>query len=266
MLSKIKLIKNSWGAQKVKILCLSSIFIVVGSLSAMAQQQQPIYSTRGGDTARMEIRLQQMEREMRGLTGRVEEQVYEINQLKQKIRILEAAPKVDASQLSVPELKVEEQNKPLNLGFKPPEISGIKTAIPGGIKSSRGDATAKYEASFADLKAQKYTEAQAGFEDFLVNHSDHVLAANAKYWLGETHYVRGDYKKSARIFAEGFQKYPDSAKSPDILLKLGMSLAGLGKEKDACVALSQVSVKFPAGNGPVLKRAEQEMIKLDCES
>ena len=112
---------------------------------------------------------------------------------------------------------------------------------------------------------KKYQEAQEGFDAFLESHPDHVLSANAKYWLGETYYVRGNYKKSARIFAEGFQTYPDSAKSPDILLKLGMSLVGMKKNKEACVALSQVEVKFPNGSGPVIKRARTEMEKLDCE-
>ena len=93
-----------------------------------------------------------------------------------------------------------------------------------------------------------------------------MLAANAKYWLGETYYVRGEFKKSARIFAEGFQSFPESAKAPDILLKLGMSLAGMDKQREACVALSQVAIKFPAGNDPVLQRADQEMEKLGCQS
>ena len=92
------------------------------------------------------------------------------------------------------------------------------------------------------------------------------MAANAKYWLGETHYVRGNYKKAAKIFAEGFQTYPESAKSPDILLKLGMSLKKMGKSDDACVALGQVAVKFPSGHDDVVKLAEQELNQLACQS
>ena len=255
------------GAQGLKILCLSSMVLVLLQLPAKAQNN--IYNPQSANVAQMEVRLQQMETQIRELTGRVENQIYEINLLKQQIKTLESTPSqasVGASQIAVPErepVQAAGQQNPLNLDFKPPEITGIKTAVPGG---GRLDAAAQYEKAFASLKSEKYEEAEVGFADFLNNHSDHVLAANAKYWLGETHYVRGAYKRSARIFAEGFQEYPDSAKSPDILLKLGMSLAGMGKEKDACVALSQLPVKFPNGNDPILRRAEQEMDKLDCPS
>ncbi len=296
--------KNTRGAQGKKILCLSFIALfsglgglIVGAGSSQAQAsdimnrlqrmenevetlnravykgERPsaptaipssqVYNTpitRGAvsadTTAQMEIRLQQMETQVRELTGRVEQQVYDINLLKQELHNLKLSGEEEAKAKSA-----RAADNPLNLNFKPPEIKGMKTAVPGG---GSVDPTAQYEQAYASLKSEKYAIAQKGFESFLVDNSDHVLAANAKYWLGETYYVRGDYKQSARVFAEGFQAYPESAKSPDILLKLGMSLAGMGKKKDACVALSQLPVKFTNGSETVLLRAEQEMKKIGC--
>lgn len=276
VLNKIYSNNNSKGAQKVKTLCLSSIALAF--MAAPAFAQSPVYSTNNSPSAQaaaqMEIRMQQMETQIRELTGRVEQQVYEINQLKLEIETLEKnqvaapmdiAPSRASGQIAMPERDPMSpvQTNPLNLDIKPPAILGMKTSVPGGGTT---DATALYEQAFSYVKSQNYDQAQEGFEEFLRDHPDHVLAANAKYWLGETHYVRGEYKKSARIFAEGFQSFPESAKAPDILLKLGMSLAGMNKEKEACVALSQVAIKFPAGNDPVLERAEQEMEKLGCQS
>ncbi|MCF8496708.1 MAG: tol-pal system protein YbgF [Alphaproteobacteria bacterium] len=157
-----------------------------------------------------------------------------------------------------------------------PEAGGMKTtggslgvlspAVPGGSASaSTGDqAAAAYEDAFAQLKSGQYESAGKGFESFLAGHPDHVLAGNAQYWLGETHYVRGDYEAAARIFAEGYQRYPKGAKAPDNLLKLGLSLSGLRNDADACVALAQIAKDFPAGPAPVLRRAEQEMTRLGC--
>lgn len=293
VLIKQKTYKNFRGAQGVKILCFSSMMALAlfgGSAAVLAQS--PVYSTHNSSSAQMEVRLQQMETQVRELTGRVESQIYELNQLKQQIKTLEmnSSKNADVSgglptnpgagQIALPERELTyelpgksvmakpAQKNPLNLKFKPPEIKpvepkGMKTAVPGGGTT---DATALYEHAYANLKVQKYPQAQKEFEEFLKQHSDHVLAANAKYWLGETYYVRGEYKKAARIFAEGFQTYPESAKAPDILLKLGMSINGMGKKKDACVALSQVSVKFPTGAKSVLDRAAREMDKLGCES
>lgn len=273
VLNKLPDSKNIRGAQGRKILCLSSMAclvlagVVFGGVSAQAQN--PVYSSsRSADTtAQMEIRLQQMETQLRELTGRLEQQTYDINQLRLQIKTLQntgpsVAPSLGASQIAPPiRDPAANQGSPLNLDFKPQQASGMKTAVPGG---GSVDPTGQYEQAYASLKNERYTEAQRGFEGFLSDHGDHVLAPNAKYWLGETYYVRGDYKQATRIFAEGFKTFPDSAKSPDILLKLGMSLAGMGKEEQACVALSQLSVKFPNGPEPVLHRGEQEMKKLGC--
>ncbi len=299
------LLKKAWG---VKILCLSSmtVLLLCGG-TAQAWAQSPVYSTNSSTSAQTEVRLQQMETQIRELTGRVEKQIYEINQLKQQVKTLKSqdgsqgssgvsgidhgsrtnelprANVVNGAPLGSGQILVPEREKargsydlsgtsvmaksapknPLNLNFKPPETLGMKTAVPGGGTT---EATALYEHAYANLKIKEYQKAQEEFQTFLKEHSDHVLAANAKYWLGETYYVRGEYKKSARTFAEGFQTYPESAKSPDILLKLGMSLNGMGKKKDACVALSQVPVKFPTGAETILTRAAQEMKKLGCES
>ena len=90
------------------------------------------------------------------------------------------------------------------------------------------------------------------------------MAPNALYWLGETFYVRKDYDKAARAFAEAYQKYPNGPKGADNLLKLGMSLAGKGEKDSACVALAQLRKEYPKGPEPVLKRGESEMATLGC--
>lgn len=132
-------------------------------------------------------------------------------------------------------------------------------------ESGGAAALAQYEQAFSLLKQGKYNSAQLGFESFLKKNPEHALASNAKYWLGETYYVRGDYSAAARIFAEGFQAYPRGAKAPDNLLKLGLSLESLGKKEDACVALNQVKKEFPAGASAVLSRTEKEIERLKCQ-
>ena len=71
------------------------------------------------------------------------------------------------------------------------------------------------------------------------------MAGNAQYWLGETYYARGKYMEAASAFAEGYKRYPKSAKTPDALLKLGMSLARADQKQNACVALAKLGEEFP---------------------
>ena len=80
----------------------------------------------------------------------------------------------------------------------------------------------------------------------------------------ESFYVRRQYERAARIFAEGYQSYPKSSKAPDNLLKLGLSLGGMGNTHDACVALAQLKKEYASERTPVMRRADQEFSRLGC--
>ncbi|MEZ5918924.1 MAG: tol-pal system protein YbgF [Alphaproteobacteria bacterium] len=125
-------------------------------------------------------------------------------------------------------------------------------------------ATASYENAFALLKNSQYDAAEKEFQDFVNRYPTHALAGNARYWLGETFYVRGNFERAARIFAEAYQKDPKGQKAGDNLLKLGMSLAGMGNKDDACVALDQLGKDGVSAPAPVLRRADQERSRLNC--
>ena len=69
---------------------------------------------------------------------------------------------------------------------------------------------------------------------------------------------------AAEGFLEGFQADPKGPKAPDSLLKLGMSLANLGKNEDACTAFSHLIDNFPNASNVVLDRARQESNNRGC--
>ena len=89
---------------------------------------------------------------------------------------------------------------------------------------------------------------------FVQRYPNDPLAGNAQYWLGETYYVRKDYENAATAFAEGYQKYPESGKAADNLLKLGMSLGNLGKKSEACSAFARLDRDFPTAPANVKDR------------
>jgi len=143
----------------------------------------------------------------------------------------------------------------------PPEETTYPTAAPLPVD----DPVGLYEQAFSYLRDRNYDQAEVVFQDFLTRYPEHDLAANAQYWLGESYYVRNDFEKAARVFAEAYQKYPKGPKGPDNLLKLGMALTGLGKKEDACLTYAQLQKEYPNGAIPVMMRAEQEMEKLACQ-
>lgn len=109
-----------------------------------------------------------------------------------------------------------------------------------------------------------YDAAETAFAEFLREHSDHALAGNAQYWLGETFYVRGNYSEAASAFIEGYQRFPDGSKAPDNLLKLAMSLAALGQKSDACATFAELLSRFNDADDNLTRRATQEQARLGC--
>lgn len=122
----------------------------------------------------------------------------------------------------------------------------------------------QYNYAFGLLRQADYAQAEGALRSFLEAHPNDPLAGNAKYWLGETYYVRGDYQNAAIIFAEGFQQYPDSGKAPDNLLKLGMALGNLGATQDACGTFSELKKRYANAPANILQRAERERSRLGC--
>ena len=110
----------------------------------------------------------------------------------------------------------------------------------------------------------QYDQAEVALKSFIQQHPKDGLTGNAQYWLGETYYVRNDFKNAAVAFAEGYQKYPDSQKAPDNLLKLAMALGQQGQKENACVALRQLEKRYPEASANVKDRATRAKKNYSC--
>lgn len=145
---------------------------------------------------------------------------------------------------------------------------GTITQSPNGASISpdkNKDAASAYETAYADLKAGKPADAQSKFEQFLKQYPEHPLRANAIYWLGETYYAQANYIQSTKVFAESYKKYPKGPKAADSLLKMGLSLEQINKNKEACVTFKQLKKEFSVGQAALIHRADAEMAKISCK-
>ena len=102
-----------------------------------------------------------------------------------------------------------------------------------------------YAQSFDALKAGSYSVAITGFKDFLKSYPSSPLAENAQYWLGEAYYVTHDLDSAAVAFRNVMQKWPNSRKTPDAMLKLGYTQIDQKKVSDGRATLTQVTQKYP---------------------
>jgi tol-pal system protein YbgF len=138
------------------------------------------------------------------------------------------------------------------------QTASVNVELPDGPPQEQ------YEYAFGLLRQADYAQAEQALSRFLDKHPEHELSGNAKYWLGETFYVRGNYERAAVTFAEGFQTYPESQKAPDNLLKLGMSLAQIDRTEDACGIFAELQSRYPDAKNNILQRAQREEDRLNC--
>ena len=101
-----------------------------------------------------------------------------------------------------------------------------------------------YDQARALLGQGQYQAAGAEFLRYLEANPDGTLAANARYWLGETYYVQGLYQEAGSEFSRVVSDFPDSNKLPDAMLKLGYTQDELGDAATAAMTLERVRQEF----------------------
>jgi len=257
--------------------------------------------SQGGEfeaVSRMQVQMQGLESQIRDLTGRVEKVEFGVTSLKERVERLAvdiearfqaleqrgsagavvAPPRPSGGTPApagqgVPTGQGSGQMKPgqLILGTLPRSNDGGEPPKPKAAPSppqvsAAAPTTAKgqYDRAYEYLRTGSYDNAAAGFKKFVEDHPDHALSSNAMFWHGETFYVRKNYAEAARIFLDGYKKYPKGNKAPDSLYKLGRSLALINEKKPACATLRKLLKTFPNANVRLKRSAEREIKNLQC--
>jgi tol-pal system protein YbgF len=117
----------------------------------------------------------------------------------------------------------------------------------GSQSGSAGPAGEKdaYRTAFDLLKQRRYDEAIRAFEGLLARYPDGEYADNARYWLGETNYVKRDYNAALTQFQRVLANYPLSPKVPSAMLKIGYIHYDQSDWQRARTTLQDVAKKYP---------------------
>lgn len=144
-----------------------------------------------------------------------------------RLQTLEVA-QARAADLAITDLLAED---PVPLASRLPVVSG-----------SDQD---NYQLAFDLLRNGRYMESAEAFGRFLVVFPSSPLADNAQYWLAETYYVQRQFTTALLTFQTVVDRYPDSTKLPDALLKIGFCSYELQQWDAAREALTRVAREFP---------------------
>ena len=219
---------------------------------------------KGQALVEMSQRVDQLERELRELRGEVDALVQANAALKkQQLGIAaDLEPRlaaIEARERAAAEAAAQAAAPAGQGASTPVEGSAME---PGAAAADTGGKSPelRYGEAFDALKAGKYPEAIAGMQEFLTLHPNHPLADNAQYWLGQTYYVTRDYERAIAAFAAVGVRPTDLAKTPDALLKKGLSEIELKRPDAARATLADLVNRFP--NSDAARTARERLQSL----
>ena len=142
-----------------------------------------------------------------------------------------------------------------------------KNRAPGqqqAVLPPSGSPKDEYDLAYGYILRRDYALAEQAFRVYLQNHDGDRLVPDAHYWLGESQFQRQQYNDSAETFLDVYNKYPNSLKAPEALLRLGQSLAAIGKQDAACASLGAVLTKYPKASVQVKQTVAAEQKRVRC--
>lgn len=240
--------------------------VVMGTLESLARGTAPPPSGAPAPAAALSAtdvgRLDAVETQIRALAAQLE------NLQEQVRKLASRAPSSPPSGFGAVTVAPAAPKKGFGSAFpsQPGEAAAPAVALqpPSGPAAPDPQPQMLYERGYGYLLQKDYGAAEAAFEAFLRRHPNHQLAGNAQYWLGETFYVRGQYRPAAAAFLKGYKNYANSQKAPETLLKLAMSLDRLGQKDEACSSFRELAKKFPDPPAHVRSLSKAERKRSGC--
>lgn len=170
-------------------------------------------------------------------------------------------------------IRFDEQGNPVGTDMSESASigSGSVPDVEGGLPRVDSQSTAAldkpddiYNAAYGHVLSGDYQLAEKEFRDYLEVFPEGEKAADASFWLGEAQYSQGNFNDSAKTFLNAHQTYGTSKKAPEMLLKLGMSLAALDNRETACATLREVGKRYPNASKAVKTKVTSEQGRLSC--
>ncbi len=120
----------------------------------------------------------------------------------------------------------------------------------------------QFQIAFDNIRDKKWQDAKDSFEQFIKENPDNQLSGSAHYWLGELYILEKNYREAALVFAEGFQKFPDSIKAAEMLFKLSQSLYQVEKNVEACKTMEKLIIDFPKNK--IIPQTKKQIMDYNC--
>jgi len=203
------------------------------SLEQRIKHLEELNQTRNQVQADISYQLSELQREVRALTGQVEDNTFKLKQIQDRQRDLYRDIENRLSRLASQPAAGNANN--IEASPKPP----VKTTTISAKENS--NAGREFEAAFAKVRNKNYDQAIVAFGDFLKKYPNSSYSANARYWMGQVYLVQNNLPDAESQFSLLISEFPDSSKAAAAKLKLGDIFLKQDKWAEAKVQYSDVA-------------------------
>ncbi len=187
--------------------------------------------------------IRALQEEIATLRGMLEEQSYEVKQLKQ----LQLDNYMDIDRrLSSARNAAPGQEATTNI---PPSITPVASSLsassapiaePSATKPLMGE-DELYSHAYDLLNQRQYDTSVSSFKEYLTHYPEGKYASNCYYWLGKVAMLQQDYPQAKTWFNDLISRFPQSQKVAGSQLDLGRVLFFMGEKDQSKQILGQVA-------------------------
>lgn len=222
-----------------------------GSQAGAGNSNIPAPAQDAGGQGELFYQLQLLQQEVMQLRGQVEEQSYQLQQIKNQSmeRYIDLDRRIGEISSGNPGSSQESSGSPA--------VKSGPQAVTVVAKAGEKEA---YDKAYGMVISKQFSGALDAFKQYLVDYPDGKYAANAYYWMGELYQVvnPADLNAAREVFTQLLSQYPDHAKAPDAMYKLGKVYFLLGNRAASKEWLEKVIATYSSGpNASAADKARQ---------
>jgi len=217
--------------------------------------------------------IDQMQGEMRRLSGRTEENERLIKRAFEKDLGDQDAVRMKVKELSdkVAELETKVKGQPEHPGVESPGAQEKRGQQQVASKSSEPGATVPeaiknkevelYEKALRSFREGKYEESIEGFKSFVKTYPKSDRGDNAYFWIGDSYMALKQYEQAILSFQDVVKKYPKGNKVPNALLRQAQAFLEIKDKTSAEVLFKKVVKNHPGTSEATIAQKKLDAMK-----
>ncbi|WP_439533190.1 tetratricopeptide repeat protein [Polymorphobacter sp.] len=217
----------------------------------------------------LSVRVGEMERQLRTMTGQAEANEFKLRQLEASVQKMQGdiefrlnalegngvpiapgapgAPRIETPGGPAPQVIMPAPGTTASVAPPPP----TPAAEPAPAKAAT--AADAWQAAYAQVVSKNWPATERMMSAYLTDWPRSTRIPQAQYWLGRSHAERNQHAQAADAYLKVYNNHPRSERAADALIGLSNALIGIKNPQQACRVLGELESVYGSQLTPAQK-------------